>query len=274
MIEIELRFRCDYFFDLDPVISTSASAKPLHARDRRNPETQADREDIFAADGVGNAISQQTNHISGHQVRDENPDEERPYSKSNERERKDNQPNTVNQPLGTTCDKLGEGDDNIESFMSTRKRKYRTADSGCPSKKRRGSTSGTRLGQSSPSSGPVSSPMSLRNTQVSHRTNKLLLLMQMLDAQNKRDDERQKATLMITSLVAQTMECFARRLVSNARTTSPPFSVERAQLECQLLRLQIEEKKQHIRLARVVTKVQIFNDLVGTGMSWEKRPSS
>jgi len=67
--------------------------------------------------------------------------------------------------------------------------------------------------------------------------------MQMLDAQNRRDDERQKATLMITSLVAQTMECFARRLVSNARTTSPPFSVERAQLECQLLRLQIEEKK-------------------------------
>jgi len=98
--------------------------------------------------------------------------------------------------------------------------------------------------------------------------------MQMLDAQNKRDDERQKATLMITSLVAQTMESFARRLVSNARTTHAPFSVERAQLECQLLRLQIEEKKQNIRMARVVTKVQIFNDLVGTGMSWEKRPSS
>jgi len=67
--------------------------------------------------------------------------------------------------------------------------------------------------------------------------------MQMLDAQNRRDDERQKATLMITSLVAQTMESFARRLVSNARTTHAPFSVERAQLECQLLRLQIEEKK-------------------------------
>jgi len=123
VFSVELRFRCDYFFDLDPVISASASAKPLHARDRRsNPETQADREDIFAADGAGNAISQETNHISGHQVRDENPDEERPYSKSNERERKDNQPNTVNQPLGTTCDKLGEGDDNIESFLCQRGR--------------------------------------------------------------------------------------------------------------------------------------------------------
>jgi len=72
--------------------------------------------------------------------------------------------------------------------------------------------------------------MSLRNTQVSHRANKLFLLMQMLDAQNRRDDERQKATLMITSLVAQTMESFARRLVSNARTTHAS-SVQRAQLE-------------------------------------------
>jgi len=123
VFSVELRFRCDYFFDLDPVISGRASTKPLHTRDQRNPKTQADLEDIFAAGVVaGNALSQETNHISGHQVRDENPDEERPYSKSDERARKDNQPNTVIQPLGTTCDKLGEGDDNLESFLCQRGR--------------------------------------------------------------------------------------------------------------------------------------------------------